>query len=87
MSVSELSDWFTCPYKRFLRDAVGVKERRDGVLAAPDFGTVVHEFMKTFIDHPPYELSRERVKKTVDEILCAKGIEPEPYAYERLLDD
>ena len=87
VSVSELSDWFTCPYKRFLRDAVGVKERRDGVLAAPDFGTVVHEFMKTFIDHPPYELSRERVKKTVDEILCAKGIEPEPYAYERLLDD
>ncbi len=87
VSVSELSDWFSCPYKRFLRDAVGVKERRSGALGAPDFGTVVHEFMKEFIDDRSYDCSRERVKRSVDDILAKKGIEPEPYAYERLLDD
>lgn len=69
LSVSELTDWFNCPYKRFLRGSVGLKERRDGRLAAPDFGVIVHEFMRRFIESKPLDCSRDAVEKIIDEVL------------------
>ncbi len=85
ISVSELSDWFGCPYKRFLSYSIGLNERRRG-LSAPDFGTVVHEFMKSFVDGGVYDCSRETVEQTVDRILTDKGIEPSPTERERIID-
>lgn len=69
LSVSELSDWFGCPYKRFLRDSVGIKERRDGRLNAPDFGVIVHEFMRRFTESAPLDCSRAAVERIIDDIL------------------
>lgn len=69
LSVSELNDWFGCPYKRFLRGSVGLKERRDGRLNAPDFGVIVHEFMRRFTESAALDCSREAVERIIDEIL------------------
>lgn len=55
LSVSELSDWFSCPYKRFLRYTVGLKERKTGEFSAPDFGTLMHEVMKEFVTKELYK--------------------------------
>lgn len=56
ISVSELSGWFYCPYKRFLDNTVGISERKTGELSAPDFGTIIHEFMEKFIKDKSYKL-------------------------------
>lgn len=69
LSVSELNDWFGCPYKRFLRGSVGLTERRDGRLNAPDFGVIVHEFMRRFVETKPLDCSRAAVERIIDDIL------------------
>lgn len=87
VSVSELSDWFACPYKRFLRDVAGVTRRRTKTLDAPDFGTVVHEFMRSFMSAPPYDCSREKITAEIKSILESKNIEPDENTFLRLADD
>ncbi|MBD5132381.1 MAG: hypothetical protein HDT28_07345 [Clostridiales bacterium] len=88
LSASELTDFFTCPYKRFLKHSVGLKERRVGVLGAPDFGTVVHDFMELFIKDGTYDCSREKVAMLVDKALKNKGMEIDDIAVlGNLIDD
>lgn len=86
ISVSELSHWFTCPYQRFLRDAMGLKERKRG-FGAPDFGIVVHDFMRRFVQKTPYDCSEEAVKKIIDEALTEADIKLDNATYSRMLSD
>ncbi len=86
LSVSELNHWFDCPYKRFLSDSVGVKERRSEAFSAPDFGIVMHDFMKEFVDSG-YDCSREFVEKTVDRILSDNGLEPSEHERSNIVRD
>ncbi len=86
LSVSELNHWFDCPYKRFLSDSVGVKERRGEAFSAPDFGVVMHDFMKEFVDSG-YDCSREFVEKTVDRILSDNKLEPTEHERENIVRD
>ena len=86
LSVSELSHWFTCPYQRFLRDSVGLKERRRG-FGAPDFGIVVHDFMRRFVKTTPYDCSEDAVKKIIDEVLAESDIKLDNATYSRMLSD
>ncbi len=87
LSASELAHWFTCPYKRFLSDAVGVKERRNSPLGAPDFGIVVHDFMQELVNGGQYDCSREAVTRLIDGALAKKGIRVDDAARARLIDD
>ncbi len=73
LSVSELTHWFGCPYKRFLSDSIGLKERRTGVTSA-DFGIIIHEFMRRWIVETPLDASRENVEKKVNAILDEAGL-------------
>ena len=86
LSVSELSHWFKCPYFRFLRDTVGIAERRHG-FGAPDFGIVVHDFMQRFVKVKPYDCSEAAVKKIIDEVLQENDITLDAAAYSRMLAD
>lgn len=86
ISVSELSHWFKCPYMRFLSDRVGLEERRNGP-GAPDFGIIVHEFMRRFIDEKNFDCSRDRVSALIDEILAEKDMRPAPAVYSRITED
>ncbi len=72
LSVSELTHWFYCPYKRFLSDSVGLKERRDKRVAA-DFGLVMHEFMRRWIKILPLDAGKDAVEKIVSEVLNDAG--------------
>lgn len=84
MSVSELTHWFNCPYKRFLTDSVGLKERRSGGASAADFGSVMHEFMRRWIVKKPLDCSREAVEKILFAALDDLGYYVGPrYAVER----
>lgn len=85
LSVSELSHWFTCPYARFLRDSVGVKERRSG-FGAPDFGIVVHDFMRRFVQ-TSLDCSVQAVKRIMDEVLAEKGLRLDEPTYARMISD
>lgn len=87
LSVSELTHWFDCPYKRFLSDGIGLKERRRGKLDAPDFGIIVHDFMEKFIKYGNYDCSREAVGRIVKQVIDEKDISVEPNECERLIDD
>lgn len=73
ISVSELSSWFTCPYKRFLSYSVGVSERRNG-FGAPDFGTIIHKFMELFT-LTDLDTSESKVRGLVDEAIKIKKVE------------
>ncbi len=86
LSVSELSHWFSCPYYRFLHDSVGLAERRGG-FGAPDFGIVVHDFMRRFVEKQPYDCSEQAVKKIIDEVLAESDIQPDGATYGRMLAD
>lgn len=86
LSVSELSHWFSCPYYRFLHDSVGLAERRGG-FGAPDFGIVVHDFMRRFVEKQPYDCSEQAVKKIIDEVLAESDIQPDGATYSRMLAD
>lgn len=85
VSATELTHWFTCPYKRFLSDTVGVKERREG-FGAPDFGIIVHEFMQEFA-LGDLDCSRDRVESAVNRILDSHNIKLTPAEHARILDD
>lgn len=87
LSASELTHWYTCPYKRFLSDAVGVTERRNTPLGAPDFGIVLHDFMQEFVNIGEYDCSREAVARIIDGTLAKKGIRVDAAARARLIDD
>lgn len=87
LSVSELTHWFYCPYKRFLADSVGLKERRRGKTGAPEFGLIMHEFMKRFIDKTPLDCSRTAVECIISDILSERGIETAASARERIIRD
>lgn len=87
LSVSELTNWFYCPYKRFLANGVGLKERRRGELSAPDFGTVLHEFMKIFVERGASDCSRETVGKIIDGILDGFVYELSAVERERIVSD
>ncbi len=71
LSVSELSHWFGCPYKRFLSDSVGLKEWHSS--HAADFGLVMHEFMRRWIKTRPLDASRENVERTINSVLDDAG--------------
>lgn len=87
VSVSELTHWFKCPYKRFLSDCVGVKERRTSALGAPDFGIVVHEFMERLLKQTPLDCSRENVERIMKTVLDQKEIYTTDGELSRLVDD
>lgn len=87
LSVSELTHWFACPYKRFLSDSVGLKERRRGGMSAPDFGLIVHEFMKRFIGSGTLDCSRDAVESMITDILAETGREIDGIERERLVRD
>ncbi len=61
ISVSELTSWFYCPYKRFLNNTVGIVERKTGELSAPDFGTIIHSFMERFVKDRLYDLPEDEL--------------------------
>lgn len=86
VSVSELTHWFECPYKRFLADSVGLKDRRRQ-FDASDLGTDMHEVMRRFIKIEPYDCSREAITRIVDTVLEERGETPDPVSYKRIVDD
>ncbi|MCH5153940.1 MAG: PD-(D/E)XK nuclease family protein [Clostridiales bacterium] len=86
ISVSEISSWFRCPYYRFLQYSVSLSERKSG-FGAPDFGTVIHEFMNKLLDAEPYDCSDAAVKSLLDEVLDEKKIKLDPATYSRILGD
>ena len=89
LSVSELTHWFKCPYKRFLSDGIGLKERKTLELGAPDFGIIVHEFMRVFIAESDgeYDCSVQNVSRIIDRVLAEKGITLDPETYSRIVSD
>ncbi|MCH5161030.1 MAG: PD-(D/E)XK nuclease family protein [Clostridiales bacterium] len=86
LSVSELNHWFDCPYKRFLTDSVGVKERRKESFSAPDFGVVMHEFMQAFVE-ADYDTSAEFITRTVDRIIADNKLEPSKHEHDNIIRD
>lgn len=70
LSVTELSHWFDCPYKRFLTDSIGIGERKRGYDAA-DFGTYMHDFMRRFVECGTYDTSPSEIDRLMRETLDA----------------
>lgn len=62
LSVTELTHWFDCPYKRFLTDTIGISERKRGKNAA-DFGTFMHDFMRRFVEKGTYDTSPDEMER------------------------
>lgn len=95
LSASELSAWFSCPYKRFLKYTVGVGERKTDKVAALDFGIIMHSFMEAIVkeyERDGYmDCSPSHVRELADAALKKSGIEidadDDALLYERILSD
>lgn len=68
LSVSELKNWFACPYKRFLMYSVGVSERKKMANAA-DFGVVMHELMRRWAKSKRLDSDRATIEKLTNDVL------------------
>ncbi len=74
LSVSELKHYFDCPYKRFLTDSIGLKEKRRAGASAADFGIIMHEFMRRWVVKEPLDASRDAVADIVNAVLDDAGM-------------
>ncbi len=94
LSASELSAWFSCPYKRFLKYTVGVGERKRDKVAALDFGIIMHSFMESLVNEyerdGDMDCSETHVRELVNAALEKSEIEltdDDALLYERMLSD
>lgn len=46
--VTQLEQYFTCPYRHFLQFGLGLQERKEGKLRLTDVGTFVHEVLERY---------------------------------------
>ncbi len=46
--VSQLEQYFTCPYRHYLQYGLKLRERKEGALEATDVGTVVHRILEIY---------------------------------------
>lgn len=85
ISVSELNDWFKCPYKRFLRFTVGVSERVTSELSAPDFGLALHSFMKRFTDGG-MDTSAKNIEESLDAAIAENDLKVNAKTRSKFID-
>jgi len=68
-SVSQLENYFACPYSFFAKYGLRLKENKDATLSSLDIGTIVHKFAELFTNNiKKFEglTSKEFEKKTKD---------------------
>lgn len=49
-SVSRMESFSSCPFSHFLTYGMGLKERKEFSIKAPDFGNIMHDALKIFSD-------------------------------------
>jgi len=77
-SISQLEQYFACPYAFFVKYGLRLKENKKATLSSLDIGTIVHKFVELFIgDIKSFEglngkefdkKSREIFEKTLEEL-------------------
>ena len=50
VSVTTLEDYFSCPYKCFLKHGLKIKESDDGAVKVTEFGTFLHAVLEEFVN-------------------------------------
>lgn len=90
LSVSELSRWFECPYRRFLSYSVGLSRRASG-FEAVDFGTVLHGYMEAFtvkyMQTGVADDSAEFAETVINNELEKLGLTPDEAVRKRIVRD
>ena len=48
-SISQLEQFFACPYAFFVQYGLRLKENKKAAISSPDIGTIIHKFVELFI--------------------------------------
>ena len=77
-TISRVQDYFACPYRNFLKNAVRLSEREDGKLRPMDVGTFLHRVIELFVASGKfYDPSEE--EKEIEKAISATLGENEKY--------
>ena len=75
ISVSKMETYFKCPYKNFLTNILGLKEREEGELKVNEKGIIIHSVLEKYFSYGDKlrkmsgEKQAELAEKCVDEVL------------------
>lgn len=65
-SISQLQEYFVCPYRHFLRYGLGAKERERGELTPMDVGNFLHKVVELFVANGKFDDITEAVNAVLD---------------------
>lgn len=68
-TISRIQEYFSCPYKHFLKYGLVLKQRDDGVLSPLDVGTFLHKVIEIFVSRGRLDTVSEDVKNIIDQIV------------------
>ncbi len=68
-TISRVQDYFACPYRNFLKNAVRLKEREDGRLQPMDVGTFLHRAVELFVISGEFEKPDKAIERAVKQTL------------------
>ena len=69
ISISRVQEYFSCPFRCFLRYGLKLEERPDGKVSALELGTFLHRVIELFISRGDFSSPKTAVEKIVKEIL------------------
>ena len=86
-TVSRVQDYFACPYRNFLKNAIGLREREDGKISHLDVGNFLHRVIELFVSSGDFSHPEAAAKKFIDGALAENekyGLEANKRFIERL---
>ncbi len=69
-SISQIEQYFTCPYRHYLQYGLRLQERKEGVLRVTDVGTVMHAVLEIFFKSTKGRLKmldQQEIERYIDE--------------------
>ncbi|MCL2847730.1 MAG: PD-(D/E)XK nuclease family protein [Firmicutes bacterium] len=89
-SITRLEKYFSCPYKHFVDNVLGLVERKTGVIEAKDIGNFLHRTAEEFVKKGEFskaEASMERIAKGLLEGEFKSFLDKNKYVAHRILDE
>ncbi len=72
ISISRIQEYYSCPYKHFLKYGLKLRERDDGALKPVDVGNLMHEIIEKFVNLKKLDDVEKNVKDIINQILVEK---------------
>ena len=79
--VSQLENFFHCPYKHFMDYGLNLKDRKEAKISNLEIGNIIHEVLEIFFTrNKDFSLTTQEIESKVNEIFDEISKDPETHA-------